>query len=392
VKSRRIYFVFLGLLLVAYVVLFPRQTGKELVVTQKWVTALPSLLPPSDSAAAVAPKAILASGNLSQLSPYINASAPTGALHAFRLGNLFGYIDDSGVVHYFGQSRYGLALGSRSFINYPQVPRGLLVENVDGKAVANIDQNGYPMYLQDHLFVLGSQGDEITSFDASGKPLWSKQMGGLITSADYADGLTVVGLLSGELDVFGENGARVFQAASGTATMPVILGTSIARSGDRLAVVSGVAPQIATVYARVNGRFIPVDTRRLATDFRRPVLVQCIDNSPVSVLEASNGVDVVNAIAHTSYHVELPGLMNFIAPDLVEDLAIAGSIEGKSTENAATPNQGKSPAAHIVFFLPDGRQVLHFRFTADSLSLQVVGDGILWGANNAMYRVQFSVG
>ncbi|HUX50583.1 MAG TPA: hypothetical protein VMW73_07275 [Spirochaetia bacterium] len=391
-KARRIYFVFLALLLLAYVVIFPRQTGKELIVTQRWATALPSLLPSTERTGAGTGSAQLSQSNPAQVSPYINASAPLGPLHAFRLGNLYGYIDDSGVVHYFGQAKYGLALGSRNFINYPQVPHGLTVENVEGKEIATIDQNGYPMYVQDHLFVLSSQGDEITSCDASGKALWSKQMGGLITSADYTDGLTVVGLLSGELDVFNDKGDKVFQAASGTATMPVILGTSIARGGNRLAVVSGVAPQIATIYVRTDGRFIPVDTRRLATDFRRPVLVQCVSNSSVSVLESNNGVEVVNANNHTSYHVELPGLMNTIVPDLVQDLVIAGSIEGKPTGNSSTQNQGTSSEAHIVFFLPDGRPVLHFAFTTDSLSLQAVGNGILWGANNAMYRVEFSVG
>ncbi len=378
-KVRKTSITFFLLLIGAYVVLFPHGVGKELVVSPKWTTSLPSLPEVSNpTAGSVAVTPIVAAGNT------------TGPLTAFELGNDFGFIDGAGRIHYLGRKQYGVALGSDRFANYPSLSRRVIVQDPAGATLATIEQAGYPMFLRNQLYLLSPQGDTITAYDSFGKRLWTHQMGSVITAADAAHPYSAVGLLNGQVDVFNNAGASVFQKTPGSSSMPVVLGISLSKSGNRMAIISGIEPQIVTIYDVAAGRFTPTDTRSMRSDFRRPVIIRCIDDSEVTAIETDGGIELIDQKSHGSHTVVLPGTLQSIVEHRIEGLIVAGSLEKSASGEAGTDRtQGVARAA---FFLPDGRSVFRLRFPASTLFMHSSANGLIFGAEGALFEIDFSVG
>jgi len=379
-------------LLILYVALFPRPLGKELLVRPMWTTVLPTVAAPSAEPGQQAPP---------QKSVIANSGPVSGKLREFRLGNRFGYIDGAGTIHYLDNVRYGLALGEDRFVNYPRVSPRIDVEDPSGATVISINQDGYPVYIHNRLYVLSPDQTEISEYDRNGKPLWQKQLGGIITAVAAGTKLTVIGLLDGSFEAVNQTGKAVFRDEPAGSSVPIILGIAVSDAEDHIAVVSGLNPQMLTIYERSGDQYIASQSRRLLTDFRHPVSVECVAGTSNVAYEAGKGVDIFSITDRRTASVEIPGVLHSLLPERVQGLLVAGALHGSRRDSGSNGSGEGGHAkgafadlttAEVLLFMPDGRAVFRLRFPGSSLYLSADGTRLLWGVDDTFIETDLTIG
>lgn len=362
-------------MLVLYIALFPRPMGKELLVKPVWNTGLPA---PSSSSAAdqtVAPS-----------TAYIRSASAGAKLRAFRLGDRFGFVGQDGLLRYLDRVRYGLALGRDRFVNYERMSPRINVENPSGQVVASFAQDGYPVYLNNRLYVLTADRAGISEYDGSGKLIWQHRTGSIITSVAAGTRITVLGLLDGHIEVIDGSGAAVYRDAPTGSSIPIILGVAVSAAEDRIAVVSGLDPQVFSTYEKSGQQWAATQTRRLSSDFRRPVLVRALSENGDFAFEGPDSVTIYSQQTRRLMSVSLPGSLHSLLGVGLDRLILAASLSG-----ARATSTGSS-AAQVLLFLPDGRAVLRFRFPASTLFVSVDGSRLFWGVDDTIFESELTTG
>jgi hypothetical protein len=103
-----------------YIVFFPRDLGKELLTVPVWSVSLGS-------------------------AKIVTEPGPVKAAIGFRLGKYFGSVRPDGTLLYRDTVDYDVALGESFFLNYSAVPRNLVAQDQRGNFLGNIGGNGYPL-------------------------------------------------------------------------------------------------------------------------------------------------------------------------------------------------------------------------------------------------------
>jgi len=366
------------LMLVLYIALFPRPMGKELLVKPLWTTRLPAAAP-------VAAAANAAGQAPAPHTAFIRPASPGEKLLAFRLGDRFGFVGLDGTLHYLDNVRYGLALGTDRFVNYEQLSPRINVENPSGQVVASFAQDGYPVYLNDRLYVLSPDRSGISEYDKSGKLLWRHKAGSIITSVAAGVKLSVLGLLDGHIEIVDGTGTTVYRDAPTGSSIPIILGIAISAAEDRIAVVSGLEPQVLSIYERSGGQWTATQTRRLGSDFRRPVLVRALRGSGDFAFEGSESVRIYSQQGRRLVSVPLSGSLHSLLGAGFDRLILAAALSD-------TQSSASSGTAEVLLFLPDGRPVLRFRFPASTLYVSAEGSRQFWGVDDTIFESELTTG
>ncbi len=358
-----------------------------------WTTQLPTAAGPGGETASAGGGTAIGGEGTAAGSALVSTRPAVGHLTPFRLGERFGYVDEAGTLHYLDSIRYGLALADTRFVNFDRNAPSLTVRGVSGEPLADIEQDGYPTYLGDRLFVISSDQAALVAFDADGKRLWQVKTGSIITAAAAGARTAVVGLLDGEIEAIDEQGRVLFRDRPAGSSVSVIFGIAVSSSEDHIAVISGLDPQILTIYERSGGQYVATQTRRLATDFRRPVLVRPL-GGPVRgplrradgfVFEGADGVAVYSPQSRRLATVALAGSLETVLSERVQGMSVAGAV----AEGAGRDGSGE---AETLFFLPEGRPVLRFRFAGGVLTLRADGTRILWGIDDTIFETEVTTG
>ena len=132
-RLRRLLVLFA--LAIAYLLLFPVPTRRELVLDRHWAT---------DAAAA-----------------QVIAGSRQAAI-PFAFPSVFGYLSPTGDVVFRGGVSYGAAVSPEGFISYGRTPDQLVLQNPDGSYRSTVPLAGYPHFAGERLFVTGPGGSSVS--------------------------------------------------------------------------------------------------------------------------------------------------------------------------------------------------------------------------------------
>jgi hypothetical protein len=278
VKNKKIRVVFIFLFFTAYFLLAARPVPLETVLSSAWVSSLDT----EDSQAA----------SLSA------KTASSGQLLPFTLGSRFGYVDTSGQFTINKIKTGNIYLSGNFWTEYGAQPSNIEIKNQYDELLIDIEKtSGYPILLDNRIFILGSEQNELSEIDSNGNVLWTYEYGAPITCIDAAVGLVLTGSLDGVIEILDSYGKRIFHFAPGGSHYEVILGCAISKNGSRLGIISGIDSQrflYLERFGNTGGEYRVVYHETLETGFRRPVRILFIDEDRRIIFEQAGGVNCYN--------------------------------------------------------------------------------------------------
>jgi hypothetical protein len=227
----------------------------------------------------------------------------------FRLGNRFGYVDQNG--HFsINQTLTGKISLSRDYwAEYEPAPELIEVRDPEGDTVLKIENGrGYPLFLDNRIFLLGDEQNTLSALDAEGKILWTYDFAAPLTCIDAAAGLVLAGSLDGAIEILDAEGNRVFLFRPGGSRIGVILGCSFSRDGNMMGIVSGIDDQRFLLLERYGTGEYRVSYHEFLEDgFRRPVHISFIDRDTRIAFERESGLGIFELNTRISRKFPLDG-------------------------------------------------------------------------------------
>jgi hypothetical protein len=290
-KRFRITAVFL--LFVVYFFIASRPIPPETVLSPRWLSSLESDRP------------ILI--NSAEQSPHEGAEPPL----PFTLGGRFGYVDTGGRFLLNKLKTGEITLSENQWAEYEAEPEGIEIKNIAEETMVNInDPRGYPLLLDNRIFILGSEQNELSEIDPDGNILWTYDFGAPLTCIDAAAGLVLTGSIDGVIEILDSKGQRIFFFEPGGSRYSVILGCALSRNGSRLGIICGIDEQrflLLERYGNMGGEYKVIYHEFLESGFRRPVYVLFIDQDRRIIFERSGGIGCYNIKSRQGIRIPLNG-------------------------------------------------------------------------------------
>ena len=272
-KKKKIWLILGVVVFFVYVFAAARPIPEETILAPRWLNSLESNFPVN-----------------------LGGSAPDdGLLIPFRLGNRFGYVEDSGYFILNKTRKEGyLSFSPHSWSEYEALPSSIEVYDPYNTQLLTIDNpQGYPLFLDNRIFLVGSEQNSLSALNSRGELLWIYDFPAPLTCIDAAAGYVVAGTLDGAVELLDASGAQVFPSFEpGGSRLAVILGCAISRDGSRLAIISGIDEQRFMLLEHSGDSYRVVYHEFLSTGFRRAVHIRFIDNDSMVAFEREGGVGI----------------------------------------------------------------------------------------------------
>jgi len=275
-KKRRLKVVVIVLIFVVYFFIAARPVPKETVLASRWISSLPenSLFDNADA----------------NDSPQVLS----GLLVPFTLSNRFGYVDSLGQFAIEKPKNSDIYLSKNMWTEYGAEPERIIINNIVNETQTLINNaRGYPILLDNRIFILGSEQNSLSEFDAAGNLKWIYEFGAPLTAIDAASGLVLTGSLDGVVELFNSDGDRIFYFEPTGSRFSVILGCAISRNGSYIGIICGIDQQRFLLFERFGmsgGEYRIVYHEFLETGFRRPVRILFLDDDRRVIFERENGI------------------------------------------------------------------------------------------------------
>ena len=286
-KKLNFWYIICLVAFVLYIFIAARPIPRETVVTPRWIVSL-------ESDPAVIERFDILS---------VDRPLP------FRLGGRFGYVWDDGRFAINQNTNAYLSLSENHWAEYEAIPPYIRVMNPLNEMVMMIeDPHGYPLFLDNRIFIVGSEQQSLTALGSDGRQLWTHDFSATLTVIDASNGYVLAGTVDGNLELLNPQGRLVFPPfAPGGSRLSVIVGCAISSDASMLAVISGIDNQRFLLLERADDNFRVIFHEFLGEGFRRPVRINFINNDTMVVFERENGVGIFSVGSRSSRNIDLEG-------------------------------------------------------------------------------------
>jgi len=313
-KKKRFRIVIIILLFLVYFFLAARPIPREVILAPEWISSLTDSLQGSPAVGQIINPED-AGDNAESILFYDSGAQETRSrdtsLFPFTLGSHFGYIDSSGQFAVNRVLSDNIYLGRNMWTEYGAQPVNIQVKNILEEIIINIpNPRGYPVLLDERVFILGSEQNSLSEIDNNGNILWTYEFGAPLTCIDARAGLVLTGSLDGVIEIFNSAGERIFYFEPGGSRYEVILGCAISSDGSRIGIISGIDQQrfiLLERFGNIDGDYKVVYHEYLDAGFRRPVRILFIDEDKRLIFERTGGIGCYNIRNRRTMFIPLDG-------------------------------------------------------------------------------------
>ena len=287
-RNKKWWYILLLLAFVAYTFIAARPITRETVLQPRWISSLELGQPV----------------NLEQFS-----GQGDGSLLPFSLGERFGYVGDDGSFAINQIRRANISLSDNAWAEYESLPSGVQVLNPRNETLVNIENiNGYPLFLDNRMFLLGVEQSSIIALGPGGEELWTYDFPAPVTFIDGSNGHILAGTVDGAVILLGPSGIPLFSPFEpGGSRLSVILGGAISRDASRLAIISGIDEQRFLLMERSGDIYRVIYHEFLGEGFRRPVHISFVDNDSKVAFERIGGLGIYDIYTRNAVTLDLDG-------------------------------------------------------------------------------------
>ena len=297
------------LVFIIYIFIGARPIQKETILKPRWISSLES-----DHHTGI--------GDFS--------SAGETELLPFRLGGRFGYLDHNGKFTINKARENYLSMSENYWAEYEAIPASIQVINPLNEAVLSINNpRGYPIFLDNRIFLVGDEQNSITALDSSGNEIWTCHFPAPITCIDAAGGNVLVGTLDGVVELINSAGRQVFVPFEpGGSRLSIIMGCAMSHDASRLAVISGIDNQRFLLLERAGDTYRVIHHEFLTSGFRRPVHISFVDNDSKVAFEREGGLGIYDIGSRTSINLALEGKIEMMDNSGVNEFIFLVTSQG----------------------------------------------------------------
>jgi len=283
-KGKKIQIVIIFLVFILYFLIAARPIPRETVLSPKWISSLEN---------------------------DVQEGGFSGQLLPFTLGSRFGYVDESGKFAINRIRENDIYLSGNMWTEYAAEGANIEIKNILEETITKIENpSGYPVLLDNRIFILGSEQNALSEIDKDGSILWTYEFGAPLTCIDAAAGLVLTGSIDGAIEILNSSGERIFYFEPGGSRYAVILGCALSSNGSKIGVISGVDQQRFLLLEHFNnssGEYMTVYNEYIGTGFRRPVRISFIDEDRRLVFERYGGIGCYSVNARRAIFIPLNG-------------------------------------------------------------------------------------
>ncbi|MFP4484782.1 MAG: hypothetical protein ACLFO1_07985 [Spirochaetaceae bacterium] len=353
------------LIVIVYLLLFPREMESELLVTRGWTASLRSE----------------ASGAGDDADGQVTTAADEGETVPFQLGEYFGLVTERGEIRHRGRALFGAALDQGRFSNFSRVSETIVVQDWTGALRQSIPEPGYPLLDAGRTLLFSPDGRTLSEWTPEDGPLWRRQFPSLVTDVSVARDAVGVAFLDGSVGLVIEKGGRMLRFEPRGSRIGITYGVAVNADASLMAAVSGLDPQRLTVLETSSDRLTPVRQRELENAYRRPVFLEFLTRD-LMILEQRNAALLVDVGDESEVEVPVEGTV-FQAAYLTDHglVALLSRAETSRRSNA------------ILYLLrPTGELVLKRTIGPGDASIQVIGSTVVLGADEVLLGIPVEEG
>ncbi|MDR1863861.1 MAG: WD40 repeat domain-containing protein [Treponema sp.] len=369
-KEKRKYLFFLGLgLFLIYVFVAAQPIPRETILVARWLSSLESNYP-------------IYITSYSSNGPEESGPSAQPVLMPFEAGNRFGYVGDDGRFAINQPVTGQVSLSDGYWTEYGALPDTVRIQDPQNKPVLAIENpGGYPLFLDNKIYILGNEQNSLIALDQDGKTLWAHDFPALLTCVDGAAGCVLAGTLDGVVELLDSSGLPLIPAFEpGGSRVSVILGCAISSDASMVAVISGIDDQRFLLLERSGDTYKVVYHEFLGDGFRRDVYVAFVENDSWVVYEREGGLGLYEIASRISTAVPLDG--EIAAMDNTGGggyLFAVTSLQGGS----GGPSEKKTRKRFAAIKLP-GTIVINAPFRSESAFFGRRGDGLFVGGDSTL--------
>jgi len=384
-QKKKIRAVIIFLLFIIYFLIAARPIPLETVLVPRWISSLTanSLLTTGGSQPEDSPSESGAPVSLS------GAVQTSGQLLPFTLGNRFGYVYPSGQFAINRLKTRDIYLSEKMWAEYDAEPENIEIKNITENTIINIgNARGYPILLDNRVFIIGSEQNALSEIGEDGRPLWTYEFGAPLTCIDAAAGLVLTGSIDGIIEILNSEGKRVFYFEPGGSIYTVICGCAISGNGSRFGIICGVDEQrflLFESYGSADGEYKVIYHESLGSGFRRSVRILFADEDRRIIYERAGGIGCYNIRSRYGINIPLDG--EIAAIDSSGDQGIFFLITSRSAQRRELIGI-KFPQERWSFsrFRGDARDTVFLRaeFKSDDVFLGRTGSMLVAGGGTTL--------
>ena len=284
-KGERKWWLIICLLLFAiFLFAAPYRIREETVLDSRWITSLES-------------ESLAEPGSLSE------------EFVPFILGDRFGYIGQNGRFAINQTLNAYVSMSETYWAQYEPLPFNMQVMNLQNESIFVFEQPwGYPVFLDNRIYIVGSEQNSITLISQGGEELWTYDFPAPLTCIDAHGGYFLGGTLDGTVILLNSLGSPVFiPFEPGGSNLSVILGCAISKDASRLALISGIDEQRFLLMERAGDNYRVVYHEFLGSGFRRPVHISFADDDSKIIFEREGGLGIYSIGSRRSINLSLEG-------------------------------------------------------------------------------------
>ena len=334
-----------------YVFVTARPIFEEVSLSPRWITSLESNIP---------------------IYPGVNTRVFSDEIIPFILGEYFGYFRDDGRFILKEVNNNYISISDTYWTEYGNTPSSVQVMNYLNEPVFTIDTvQGYPVFFNDQVFIIGIEQNAISSVGSTGEILWTHDFPAPITCIDAAGAHVLVGTLDGTVELLDSAGIQVFTPFEpGGSRLPVITGCAISSDASRLAIISGIDEQRFLLLERAGENYRVIYHEFLGTGFRRPVHISFVDNDSRIAFEREGGLGIFEIASRTSHFLPLNG-----------EVEILDNSGGDTFLFLIT---GTPESKHFVTIRYPASIIMDARFQSESVFLRRRGNIVYLGSDHSI--------
>ncbi|MDR1866959.1 MAG: WD40 repeat domain-containing protein [Treponema sp.] len=263
---------------------------------------------------------VLVSYKISSLEATFPAASQASLL-PFTLGTRFGYFDKEHTFSINQERRGAVILSDKYWADFSATPEIIEIKNPTNQTICTIpNENGYPFFLDNRIFLLGKEQTDISAFNTDGTKAWTHSFAAPITTVDAKNGWMAVGLLDGIVEVLNDRGEQKFFFEPGGSRIPGIYGCALSQDASQLVIISGLDEQRFLVLNWVGNTYQVQYNAFLSGEYRREIYCDFIDNDNYIIFEHVDGLALYNIAAHSMNIIPLNGALHAVTEEPQEDL------------------------------------------------------------------------
>lgn len=295
-KRRSLFFFFLMFALFAHLLLFGRAVEPRLTLVPEWV-----------------------------LDPYgeqpVTRSASGSRGIPFLLPERFGYASPDGALLFSSAVPPGGVA-----INSERLAAGGNLYDSSGTFRSALPADRHPYFSRYGTYLISPRRESLLEIDGGGAVVWERHTGSVITCFADSPELRLIGTLDGKAILMRADGATETEFTPSGSSVSAVYGAAVSEDGGRVALVSGIGPQLLVLYEKSENGWQMRGDWELPGSMHTETRVEFLGGGSHLRVERPELLITVNLLSGSS--VEYAGGERYIGSYELEETGLSAALFG----------------------------------------------------------------